>query len=168
MGLFSKKWRCAKCDTKHRKNPEECRNCGHTILQQVSTGEEEKKPRTKGNRTSSATSDSSYLKRWICNHCKQAHDEQPSQCKVCGREQFSAVGDGNSELETRADDGVDDSELDNGAEDGDDTPTFSNINEVRKYENQNSTTRTESVNYWWLATKLVVFLIAVAAVLYIL
>lgn len=153
MGIFRKKWRCVKCNTKHRKNPEECRNCGHTVLQQV--GPDEKESKSSAIQTPSTDPVATTSKKWVCNRCKQEHDEEPSNCKVCGREEFTIVENDESAPEVQTDEEYD-------------GPSFSNIEELEEYEKQKNTTESQSTNYWWIITKLIVFCFATAAGLYFL
>lgn len=93
MGLVRNqvKWSCLKCGTTHRSNPSECRNCGHTVLQQKRRG---KQTDTRTGTTTRVLSSSGFSepdRTWYCDRCKRTHDSEPEKCKVCGRTEFILV-----------------------------------------------------------------------------
>jgi ribosomal protein L37E len=86
MGIFSdNKWECNRCGKKHRSNPEECSNCGHTVLQQYQPNQDQP-DRTPTVTTSPSSSTSTKSGMWVCMKCKQDYDEERETCAVCGTE----------------------------------------------------------------------------------
>lgn len=83
LGLFDSgpDWECTKCGKVHSSNPEECKNCGHTILQQARNGASSNSataPLSAGGGSSSANSE------WMCSKCGHVHSRKPFTCDECG------------------------------------------------------------------------------------
>lgn len=90
MGLFggSRKWKCERCGEVHKSNPEECRACGHTILQQAGS---------KSNSSRGKPSKSSSGDGWMCSRCNHVHsDRKPFVCEECGSSALRAVRSGST------------------------------------------------------------------------
>lgn len=70
------KWECTVCEKVHRSNPEECKSCGHTILQPYGA--------SNNSSTSSTSSSSRNANGWVCSKCMHFHSRKPFTCDECG------------------------------------------------------------------------------------
>lgn len=141
------KWKCQRCGKVHKSNPEQCKECGHTVLQQVRTGTTASDSVSVSHSSRSSPLADSDNGVWVCDRCKQSHDQKPDECKVCGRSSFTKQG---------ADETPD---VDK------DMPTFSNINEVREYEQQERVTSQSKVRRAILILVLVAIGVLIALVI---
>lgn len=145
MGLFRRenKWTCQRCGANHKSNPEECKNCGHTVLQQFRSEPEQasRETGTRGDSTQTSTQTSSRGPKWVCMRCKQSHDYEPEKCKVCGRTEFRASGTDPKREQEAVTNGPSTEESTtgrDGPEPGEEGVSFSNISEIREWEQKQS------------------------------
>lgn len=99
MGLFdifrspSLKWRCQSCGHVHRKNPDKCSECGHTVLIQHRGSTYSSSPSSNPSTPTQEPAEPNKSEEWVCMHCKQSFDEEWDECKVCGHEELKLVGE---------------------------------------------------------------------------
>ena len=121
------KWKCQSCGHVHSQNPEKCSNCGHTVLKQwrTSVASPSTSSSSSGRRFQHVDSPGGVDRNeWVCMKCKQSHDNERDECKVCGHEELKLVGQ--SSDQRSQDDHTD------GTADG---QTISNIREIQGTQN---------------------------------
>jgi RNA polymerase subunit RPABC4/transcription elongation factor Spt4 len=72
-------WQCENCKEIYDENPDKCRSCEHTVLQQYrpnsASGSKESDTRVQP-----SDSDES---EWICKKCEHKHNRKPFVCEEC-------------------------------------------------------------------------------------
>lgn len=72
-------WRCENCSETYSTNPEECDNCGHTVLQQHRPKSTKTDVKSQAKSVSNDISES----HWVCKKCEHKHDRKPFVCDEC-------------------------------------------------------------------------------------